>query len=105
MVFNIKKYYCKPAYFFLCISLIVLLILTIRNIETNNRLFCGLNKECSGTLAFIRQFIFIICITFILNYICKFGYQTLSWILLIVMCFYELKVVLAAYEINYKLLL
>ena len=93
---------CKPAYLYFYISLVTVLLLTIRNIENDNKLFCGDNKECSSTLVFIMQILYIIFWTYVLGYICKLGYKTVSWVLIIIHCFMVAFIISKAFEINYK---
>jgi hypothetical protein len=73
---------CTPAYIYLTISLIALIIMSIQN-AGNVNMFCLGTYSCdvpSIGLIFVIKLIYILFWTWILNLMCKAGAETLSWI-------------------------
>jgi hypothetical protein len=80
----IKKL-CTPAYLYLVISAIAMIILMFQN-SGNVDIYCLGNYECpvpSTALVFLIEFIYIAFWTFVLDSICKAGYKQFSWFLVI----------------------
>jgi len=73
---------CAPAYFYLVISLIAIIIMALQN-SGNVNIFCLGSYSCdvsSTALIFIIKIIYVLFWTWILNLMCRAGAETLSWI-------------------------
>ena len=82
--FNLLKL-CTPATIYFVISLICLILIGIGNLGNNDKLCIGsywCNVE-NNTTVFILNAIYILFWTFILDLMCKAGYSTLSWFVLL----------------------
>lgn len=82
--FNLLKM-CTPATIYFVISLIALILLGIGNLDNNEKLCIG-NYSCyvgNNTIVFVLNAIYILFWTFILDLMCKGGYSTLSWLVLL----------------------
>ena len=80
----IKKL-CTPAYVYLVISIISIVILMFQN-SGNVDVYCLGNYECpvpSTALIFFIEFLYIAFWTFILDSICKAGHTRFSWFLVL----------------------
>jgi len=76
------KNLCTPAYIYLVISLIAIIIMAIQN-SGNVNIFCLGSYSCdvsSTALIFLIKLIYVLFWTWILNLMCKAGASTLSWI-------------------------
>lgn len=78
---------CQPAYIYLLMSVISLLMIIIQNYVNNKK-----NKYCVGIFEcsvkslipiFLVKIVYIIFWTFILDLLCKNGYQKLSWMIIL----------------------
>jgi hypothetical protein len=82
--FNIRKM-CTPATIYFVISLLALILLGISNLESTDRLCIG-DYSCyvgNNTMVFVLNAIYILFWTFILDLMCKNGYSSLSWFILL----------------------
>ena len=82
-----EKYLCTPAFIYLIISFIGLIIAGIQNIKNNNNIYTllGIPKPVSNTfLIFVVKFIYILFWTWILNLICADGHKDIAWILILI---------------------
>lgn len=78
---------CTPAYFYFLISTIIFVMLLTQN------LFNGkVNELCAGSftcivsnvmIVFILKALYIVFWTFVLHSLCKYGYENLSWFLVL----------------------
>ena len=76
---------CTPATIYFVISLIGLILIGVNNLENNDKLCVG-NYNCyvgNNTTIFILNAIYILFWTFILDLMCKAGYSSLSWFILL----------------------
>uniref|UniRef100_A0A6C0ASI6 Yip1 domain-containing protein n=1 Tax=viral metagenome TaxID=1070528 RepID=A0A6C0ASI6_9ZZZZ len=76
---------CSPAYVYLVISVIALLVMTFQNIGNVN-LYCLGTYNCSvtnTTLIFIIKAVYIVFWTWVLNLICRAGATNLAWFLVL----------------------
>lgn len=76
---------CTPATIYFAISLIFLIILGLNNLEDSDRLCVG-DYSCyvgNNTMVFVLNAIYILFWTFILDLMCKNGYSSLSWAILL----------------------
>jgi len=81
---NLKKL-CTPAWIYLVMSAIILILLAFQNLG-NYTTFCIGDVECdvdNTWFIFFLKIVYVIFWTFILNLLCKDGYTNLSWILLL----------------------
>ena len=77
---------CTPATIYFVISLIGLILLGVSNLGNEDRLCIG-NYNCqvqSNTVVFVLNAIYILFWTFILDLMCKNGYSSLSWFILLI---------------------
>jgi hypothetical protein len=80
----IKKL-CTPAYVYLVISSICIIILMFQN-SGNEDVYCVGGYECpvpSTPLIFLFKFIYVAFWTFVLDAICKAGYKQFSWFIVL----------------------
>jgi hypothetical protein len=76
---------CTPATIYFVLSLISLILLGIGNLENSDKLCIG-NYSCyvgNNTIVFVLNAIYILFWTFVLDLMCKAGYSSLSWIVLL----------------------
>ena len=84
MLETIKKL-CTPAYVYLVLSVISMIILMIQN-AGNTTKYCVGSFQCnvqSTTMVFLTKILYIAFWTFVLNWICKAGYKNVSWFLVL----------------------
>ena len=77
---EIKKL-CTPAYVYLVMSVIAIIILMFQNAGNNNKLCVGL-YECdvpNTSLLFLVKGLYVVFWTYVLNLLCKYGYSSVSW--------------------------
>ena len=82
--FNLRKM-CTPATIYFVISLVALILLGISNLNSSDRLCIG-DYSCyvgNNTMVFVLNAIYILFWTFILDLMCKGGYSSLSWFILL----------------------
>ena len=76
---------CTPATIYFVISLIGLIILGVGNLGNNERLCIG-DYSCyvgNNTIIFVLNAIYILFWTFVLDLMCKIGYNSLSWFVIL----------------------
>jgi hypothetical protein len=76
---------CTPATIYFVISLIGLILVGVNNLDNHDKLCVG-NYNCyvgNNTTVFIVNAIYILFWTFILDLMCKGGYSSLSWFVLL----------------------
>lgn len=77
---------CEPAFFYLMISLVVIIVVALQNFGTGYN-YCVGTYSCktSGvTGLFAIKIIYILVWTWILNVLCKNGYEQVSWVLVLI---------------------
>lgn len=82
--FDLRKM-CTPATLYFVISLVFLIIMGVNNLQDTERLCLG-DYSCyvgNNTLVFFLNAIYILFWTFVLDLMCKNGYSTLSWFVLL----------------------
>lgn len=84
----IKKYYklCPPAKVYLLISLVSFTAMLYQNILESNRYVVGhysVELKHNNNILFLIKFIYILLWTFILNELCRNGWKSVSWFLVI----------------------
>jgi hypothetical protein len=76
---------CSPAGVYLVLSVIALALMFFQNIGSEN-VYCLGMYECSVSsvsLLFIIKILYILFWTWVLNLICKAGYSSVSWFLVL----------------------
>jgi hypothetical protein len=84
-MFDIKKL-CSPAYVYLVISVISMVMLIFQNAGNHNK-YCAGEFECqvpSTVGILIGQGLYVALWTLILNSLCNSGYKNISWFLLFI---------------------
>ena len=79
------KSLCTPAYIYLVISVVSIILLLIQN-HGNKHRYCVGNLECdvaSIPLMFAAKIVYTVFWVFVLNAICKTGYTNISWLLVL----------------------
>ncbi len=82
--FDLRKM-CTPATLYFVVSLFFLIVLGLNNLDDPNRLCLG-NYSCyvgNNTMVFLLNAVYILFWTFILDLMCKSGYGSLSWFVLL----------------------
>ncbi len=85
MTIKYIKKLCSPAYVYLVISVIAIVIMMFQN-SGNTNIYCLGNYECpvpSTALIFLMKFLYVAFWTFVLDSICKAGHKQFSWFLVI----------------------
>lgn len=89
MAFNLMKKInglCTPAYVYLVISAITLVLMVLQNVG-NTHSYCAGNVQCNNTntiLIFVIKVIYVVFWTWVLNLICEAGWTPISWLLVLV---------------------
>ena len=76
---------CKPAYVYLVLSVIAIILLMFQN-KDNSNVYCVGKMTCnvpSTPLVFAAKVIYTVFWTFVLNSICKAGYPGFSWFMVL----------------------
>lgn len=76
---------CTPAYVYLVISVLTVIVMILQNLGNTNE-YCVGAYTCevpSTSLVFLLKGVSIAFWTIILNSLCQTGYRTLSWLLVI----------------------
>ena len=74
---------CRPAYIYLVLSVIAIVLLLIQNNGNTNQ-YCVGNLQCdvpNTPLVFVAKILYCIFWVFVLTAICKAGYTKVSWFL------------------------
>lgn len=85
MTFNVIKKLCTPAYVYLVISVVAIVVMMFQN-GGNSDMYCVGSFECpvpSTTVVFIFEFLYVAFWTFVLDSICKAGHKKFSWFLVL----------------------
>ncbi len=81
--FSMLKKLCMPAYVYFVISIILFVYAIVLNIsettqyKIGNMVFPGVNTA----LIFVLKLVFIVIITWVLNFVCSTGYPGIAWLL------------------------
>lgn len=76
---------CTPSYVYLVISMILLIVMYIQNLNNVN-VFCLGAYECdvtSVTAIFVINIVYILFWTWILNLMCRAGASSIAWLILL----------------------
>lgn len=84
--FNLKKL-CNPSMLYFILSLVGLIVIGIQNLNGSDNTFCLGQYKCdigSKMGVFLLNAIYILFWTFILDLMCKAGYDELSWFIVLI---------------------
>ena len=76
---------CTPAYVYLVISAIVLILMAIQNVGSEH-IYCAGNISCNSTMTvtiFVLKIIYVIFWTWVLDLICGAGWSPVAWVLVL----------------------
>jgi hypothetical protein len=91
---------CTPAYIYLVISVFSLIIMIIQNIGNTNTYCVGSYACKANTLGvFVGKILYVAFWTYALSYICKSGYEKVSWFILL-LPFISLFIILGLFILN-----
>lgn len=79
------RHLCTPAYVYLVISMIAIIIMAFQNIGHDN-LYCIGHYDCNVsnvTMIFVLKVLYVIFWTWVLNIICRGGVPALAWFFVI----------------------
>lgn len=74
---------CTPAYVYMIVSIITLLLLAVQNFGNVNT-YCVGQYECNVSntgFVFLGKVLYVIFWIWVLNTLCRLGYKTLAWFL------------------------
>ena len=78
---------CRPAYLYLAVSVLVILILIIQNIINGDKKeLCVGTFSCNVTNVVIiltLKILYVLFWTVVLDALCKYGFKSLSWVLVV----------------------
>lgn len=83
---NVFKQLCTPAQIYFVISFLSILSMIMQNIQDPNSYCCGLvraESPINNIFYFIFKIIYVFVWTYLLNVLCKKGYKTMSWVILL----------------------
>lgn len=80
---------CSPAYFYLMLSLVALIVSLYDNMNNfnSNNMYCVGNYKChvpSTITVFVLNILYIAFWTFALNCLCRSGYTNIAWFLVLI---------------------
>jgi len=85
MYFKFLKKLCTPAYVYLVISIVSIIVIMFQN-GGNTDVYCVGSFECpvpSTSFIFFMKFLYVAFWTFVLDSICKAGHKNFSWFLVV----------------------
>jgi hypothetical protein len=77
---------CTPAFVYLILSFVAIVFIAFQNLGGEGGMYCVGSYGCKTSftfIIFIFKIIYILFWTWLLNIICKSGYETVSWILVL----------------------
>jgi hypothetical protein len=99
------RHLCKPAMVYLAISVVALVVIAYQNIGLNN-MYCMGSYSCyvpSTAAVIFGEGIYILFWTWILHLMCRTGYASISWFLVVVplLLFFVLIGLMMLMSLNY----
>tara|TARA_Y100000816_G_scaffold292593_1_gene288914 strand:+ start:1465 stop:1788 length:324 start_codon:yes stop_codon:yes gene_type:complete len=76
---------CTPAAIYFLISIVTLFVIALQNMGNTNK-YCVGTYACdvpSTMLVYAIEIIYVLFFTWVLHLICKAGYTSISWVLLL----------------------
>lgn len=86
MNFKTFKKLCTPARLYFVVSTVLLLLIILGNLTNDNNTLCLGNYSCNVSdklLVILLNAVYIVFYTYVLNLICKDGWSSLSWFLVL----------------------
>ena len=83
---NVFKQLCTPAQIYFSISFLSILSMMVQNISNQNEYCCGTmkaNTPINNVIYFVFKIVYVLIWTYLLNLLCKKGYKTMSWVILL----------------------
>ena len=83
---NVFKQMCTPAQIYFVISFLSILSMMMQNIQDPNSYCCGLvraESPVNNIVYFVFKIVYVFIWTYLLNLLCKKGYKTMSWVILL----------------------
>lgn len=77
---------CDPAFFYLLISLTIIIVIALQNYGQGFN-YCVGTQSCRSSSVvglFVLKIMYILVWTWILNLLCKNGYEPVSWVLVFI---------------------
>jgi hypothetical protein len=77
---------CDPAFYYLLLSLTIVIVTALQNYGQGFN-YCVGTQKCPNsnvTGIFVIKILYILIWTWILNLLCKNGYETLSWVFVLI---------------------
>ena len=99
---------CPPAMFYFTLSITVIILIALQNIGSGVKYcvgtqFCNSSKSLTTSVFFIK-ILYVLVWTWIINILCKNGYETVSWVLvlipLIIMFIFMALFILTAFDFD-----
>ena len=85
-LFNLFKQMCTPAQIYFVISFLSILSMMMQNIQDPHSYCCGLirvESPINNIVYFVFKIVYVFIWTYLLNLLCKKGYKTMSWVILL----------------------
>jgi hypothetical protein len=85
MSFKFLKKLCTPAYVYLVISVVTIVVIMFQNAGNTDK-YCVGSFECpvpNTPMVFFFKFLYVAFWTFVLDSICKAGHKRVSWFLVL----------------------
>ena len=76
---------CTPAMVYLLLSIVAIVMMAMQNLG-NNGVYCVGSYSCNTSSVvslFMLKIVYVLFWTWLLNVLCKSGYETVSWILVL----------------------
>jgi hypothetical protein len=76
---------CTPAMLYLVLSVLAIIIMAVQNVGTED-IYCVGSYGCQNNhvgVIFMFKIIYVLFWTWLLNVLCQSGYETISWILVL----------------------
>ena len=102
--FKFKKI-CTPAFLYFVLSIISFVVLGLQNVDGDDKKLCAGSYTCSvasKSVIFILHAIYIMFWTFVLDLMCKNGYEKISWLIVllpILLFFITLTIIMIYYPV------
>ena len=91
------KHWCTPATVYFVFSMVILIVISVQNITGSPTVLhiCNVKSFVPNVLlVLILKFLYILFWTWILNLICKDGYPSVSWLIILIPFFISLLMLL-----------
>lgn len=96
------KNLCTPALVYFALSFVTILVMAFQNLG-NPASYCVGRYSCNVTdinMLFLMKFVYVVFWTWVLNIICREGYEGLSWLLVLIPYMLMLIFILSMFIIN-----